>query len=251
MNLARLAKKTEKLLADNSPAILTAIGAAGVLTTAYLTGKATFKAAQILESHKNFYPDRGLNNKEKFELIWKLYIPAAGVGALTITSIICANRVSTRRAAAMAAAFSISEKAFDEYKEKVVEKIGEKKEEAVRAEINQNRVSRDNPDRVIVAGDGKVICKDTWSGRYWSCDMETIKKAQNDTNHDVLNYGYCSLTEFYGRVGLEGTKESDNVGWNNDNLLEVFFTTALSDRQEPVLVMDFSVAPIRNYYKSH
>lgn len=250
MNLARLAKKTERLLTDNSPAILTAIGVTGVITTAYLTGKATFKAAEVLEFEVSAQEPRTIWTDTK--LVWKLYIPAAASGAGTIACIICANRISTRRAAAMAAAFSLSEKAFDEYKEKVVEKMGEKKEEAVRAELAQERVDREaavlSP---LPAGSRKVWCKDAWSGRYFPSSMETIKKAQNDTNHEVLNYGYASLTDFYNRLDLEGTRDSDNLGWNSDKLMEVNFTTAISDDQEPVLVMDFAAAPIRNFFKSH
>lgn len=259
MSVIHLLKKSEKLLTDNSPLILTAIGVTGTITTAYFTGKASFKAAEILRLEAidrsgtgEVDPRFPLTPREKFELLWKLYIPAVATGIGTITCIVMANRIGTRRAAAMASAYAISERAFTEYKEKVVEQLGDKREQKIRDEIQQERVTRDNAVlSPLPAGSRKVWCKDSWSGRYFPGSMEIIKKAQNDTNHDVLNYGYASLTDFYGRLGLEGTKESDNMGWNSDKLMDVTFTTALSDDQEPVLVMDFAVAPIRNFFRTH
>lgn len=258
MSVIHLLKKSEKLLTDNSPLILTAIGVTGTITTAYFTGKASFKAADIVRrdhewrartSGDNYQPP---TRRTDFELLWKLYIPAVATGIGTITCIVMANRIGTRRAAAMASAYAISERAFTEYKEKVVEQLGDKREQKIRDEIQQERVTRDNAVlSPLPAGSRKVWCKDSWSGRYFPGSMEIIKKAQNDTNHDVLNYGYASLTDFYGRLGLEGTKESDNMGWNSDKLMDVTFTTALSDDQEPVLVMDFAVAPIRNFFRTH
>lgn len=256
MSFMTAVKKLEKFTMDNSPLILTAIGVTGTITTAILTGKASYKAAYILEDERVANLRRGddaLTNREKFELIWKLYIPAAGVGTMTVVSIIGANRIGTRRAAAMAAAYSISERAFDEYREKVVEKLGAKKEREARDEIAQSKVDRDPPgnSKLVVMGSGEVLCKDAWSGRYFTSDMESMKKAQNDTNHEVLTFGYASLTDFYNRLGLEPTKESDEVGWNSDKPLELYFSTTIADDERPCLVMDFTVSPVRNYFRTH
>jgi hypothetical protein len=247
-------KQLEKLIVDNSPLILTAFGVTGVVATAYLTGKSALKADAILREYDSDLTMEPRSKKDTFELIWKVYMPPVLVGVLTCGSIVMANRIGTRRAAAMAGALAVTERAYDEYKSKVVETIGKNKEDKIRTEIQQERINRgEQPtaENVIVTGKGDVLCKDAWSGRYFKSSMEDIKKAQNDTNHERLNYGYVSLTDFYGRLGLESTKDSDNVGWNSDSALEVMFTSAISDKQEPVLVMDFTVAPIRNFYKSH
>ncbi len=69
MTFHEFAKRTEKLVADNSPAILTAWGVTGTLTTAYLTGKASFRAADLLakdERRRGFIDQSGeLEIKEK------------------------------------------------------------------------------------------------------------------------------------------------------------------------------------------
>lgn len=250
LSLSNLAKKAARALSDNSPLILTALGVTGTITTAYLTGKASFRAAQVLDEECGNF-GVGFSAKEKVELTWKLYIPAATTGLLTVTCIIFANRIGTRRAAAMAAAFTISERAFEEYKSKVIEKLGEKKEQAVRDELAQDRVNRDPVERreVFIAG-GSVLCYDNYTGRYFLSDMETLRKAQNDINEQITHDHYASLTDFYERVGLPATQVSEEVGWNLDKFLELHFSTTLSSKGEPCLVVNFEVSPARNYFRN-
>jgi hypothetical protein len=259
MTLVDLAKRAEKLVADRSPLILTAVGVTGTITTAVLTGKAAIKADRLLEKEKYYQSQRSntpvevLPPKEMFLLVWKLYIPPASVGALTVTSIILANQIGTRRAAAMAAAYALSEKAFTEYKEKVVEKIGENKERLVRDDLAQDQV-RNNPvtdNQILMTGGGTVLCYEPFTGRYFNSDMESLKKAQNDLNYQVLSNYYASLSDFYDLVGLPRTKISDDLGWNSDEILELNFSTVLSDDGRPCISIDFKVAPIRDYYRVH
>jgi hypothetical protein len=246
MSFADLVKRASKLATDNSPAILTAIGVTGVVTTAYLTGKATFKAAEILN---NDVRGELLEPREKVELVWKLYIPAAGTAVTTIACIILADRIGTRRAAAVAAAYTLSEKAFEEYKKKVVEKIGEKKEQEVRDEIAQDRVNERpvSSSQVIITGEGDVLCFDRFTGRYFESSIDKLRKAENETNHQVLNDFYASLSDFYHRVGLPATSMSDDVGWNSDKLLMLDISATLSENDRPCIAVGFSVAPVRGY----
>jgi hypothetical protein len=253
MNLADLGKRITKLASDNSPTILTAIGVAGTLSTALLAGRASYKAAELIKDHNEEQDihDLWMPTREKIELVWRLYIPAAGVAALTVTSIICANRIGTRRAAAMAAAYAISEKAFVEYRDKVVEKIGANKEREVRDELAQDRVSQHpvGSREVVITGGGEVLCYDSFTGRYFKSSMETLKKAQNDLNYRVLNDYYASLTDFYNLIGLARTSYSDEVGWNSDKMLELQFSTTLSEDGQPCLAMEFAAVPIRDFYR--
>lgn len=264
MNLGILAKRASKLAGDNTPAILTAIGVTGAITTAYLTGKASFKAAEILaEAERNEafpYLEGGvvrakiedLTFKEKAEFVWKLYVPAAASAALTITAIISANHIGTRRAAALASAYSLSEKAYDEYKEKVLAKIGEKKEQAVRDELAQEKVDKTpSTKQEVLIMSHEVLCFDAFTGRYFSSDMETLRRAVNDTNEQVINDTYAPLTDYYDRVGLARTDESDEIGWNTDELLKVDFSTTLSDDGRPCISIAFSARPVRNYSRLH
>jgi hypothetical protein len=152
----------------------------------------------------------------------------------------------------VAVAYKISEEAFAEYRERVVERMGEKKEEAVRAEIAQEHLNR-NPvsqAQVIVIGAGRELCLEKFTGRYFMSSVQDLRKAQNDTNEQLLHDGHVSLGDFYERVGLPGTSISDEVGWNAENRqLELKFTSAISDDDRPCIVIDFNVEPIRSFYR--
>jgi len=250
VEISDLAKRLAKLTADNSPAIFTALGVAGALTTAYLTGKASFKAAKII-SDEEFSVSRGvsfrLGTRDKVEKVWKLYIPPAGSAVVTIACIILANRIGSRRAAALAAAYAISERGFAEYKQKVVEKLGAPKEQKVRDEIAQERVNKNPFNDLFVIGEGQALCYDSYTGRYFLCDMESIRRAENDINYEINSNYYASLTDFYNKIGLPRTSMSDNVGWNADKLLEVEYSAVLSETGKPCIAIDFRVEPVRGY----
>lgn len=247
MTLIDIAKKLEKLAVDNSPAILTAIGITGTVTTAYLTGKASVKAHRILEEQRKTIDD--MTVREETKLVWKVFAPPVVSGAATITCIICATRIGTRRAAAMAAAYSVSEKAWAEYKEKVVEKLGHEKEEKIRAEVAQNRIDK-NPvstREVIITGGGDVLCYDSISGRYFQSNVETLRRAQNDINQQILTDMFASLYDFYNKIGLPTTPYSNEVGWNADVLLELEFSTVLAEDGRPCISLEYRLFPIRGY----
>ena len=142
---------------------------------------------------------------------------------------------------------------MSEYREKVVETIGEKKERIVRDKVAEERVKK-NPvskNEVIVTGNGKTLCFDPISGRYFMCSIETIKRAENELNKQMLHdiSGYVSLNEFYDELGLDHTSVGDDLGWNTDQLIDINFSSQLNDNGEPSVVLDYLVAPKYDYYK--
>lgn len=251
-----LAKQLEQLAADNSPAILTGIGVTGTVATAILTGKASVKAARLIDSeyqNNRSTPHFHLNKRDEVKLTWRLFIPAAGCCVLTVASIITANQIGTRRAAAMAAAYGLSERAFERYKDQVKEKFGEAKERDIRDDLAQKQV-RENPPQentVLVTSSGDVLCLELFTGRYFRSDIEAIKKAQNDLNYRLLNHGYASLSEFYDIIGLQHTQVSDDLGWSSDKMMELTFSGALTPDDKPCMVIDYQVGPRDNYFKTH
>lgn len=252
MAVADLAKTVQQLLKDNSTAILTGVGVAGTISTAVLTGRASMKAARMIdfEEHDNVV-DNGheLNLQEKVKLVWMLYVPPVATGALTITAIVMANRLATKQATALAAAYSLTERALNEYREKVIEKVGETKEGDIRDSMVQARMSKNpvNSREVILAGTGEVLCFDTLTGRYFQSSVEEIKRAENSVNFDIVNSMHCSLSKFYDEIGLPPTAFSDTMGFNLDNRCEVRFTTELSSDGRPAIAIDFFRLPVMNY----
>ena len=251
MNLTKRAKQFEKLIHDNSPTILTGVGVAGTITTALLTGRAAIRADRFLEQ-QSYIQQTDFEPKEVVSMTWKLFVPPVLVGAGTVAAIVMANRIGNRRAAAIAAAYAISEKAMAEYKEKVIDRIGETKEQKIRDEIAQDQVARTpGSNAVVLVGYGDVLCFDSYSGRYFNSSVENIKKAENDLNHRILNDMYASLTDWYNLIGLASIEMSDEVGWNVDKLLEVSLSSVLSDDDRPCLSVNFNVSPVRDYYRLH
>lgn len=247
-----LAKQVEKFALDNAPIIFTAVGAVSAVGATVLTGKATLKAAEMIQDEtvrrEMLTPDgkepEDFSTKDKIKFVWKEYIPAAGVLVISVTSIISANRISTRRAAAMAAAYSLSEKAYSEYREKVVEKFNANKEQQIRDELAQDRVTA-NPPPMMVIGNGDVICYDQPTGRYFKSNVETIRQVQNDVNAHVNEYGHATLSDFYVALKLKETPMSEEIGWTPDRLLDVRFSTTLTDDNQPCLVIDYTAGYIR------
>lgn len=251
-NLATIAKDIRKFASKRSPEILTGIGIAGMITTTILAVRATPKALELIEEQKEEESVDELSSFEVVKVAWKPYIPAMVTCVASTACLIGASSVNTKRNAALATAYKLSETALSEYREKVVETIGEKKERIVRDKVAEERVKK-NPvskNEVIVTGNGKTLCFDPISGRYFMCSIETIKKAENTLNKQMLHdiSGYVSLNEFYDELGLDHTSVGNDLGWNTNQLIDIDFSSQLNDNGEPSVVLDYLVAPKCDYY---
>lgn len=223
----------------------------GVLSTAYLTGKATLRASEVLKNDATY--EQGNSNfkhdwKDATKLVWKLYIPPALSCVTTISSIILAQRIGHRRAAALASAYTVSERAFAEYKEKIVEKLGEKKEQDARDEIAQEKVLQTPGSNLVVINDRDQLCFEAYTGRYFTSSVEKIRTAVNDINAQIIHANYASLDDFYTQLGLDSTDDSSEVGWNTDMLMKVDYSAVLSKENTPCISISYAVTPIRDYY---
>jgi hypothetical protein len=253
--------KAKFLLADNSTTILTAVSVAGTVSTAVLTGRATFKAARLIEEEQQAFEHKSaLENGEvwpepsrfeKVRLVWRLYIPPAGVMVTTVTCIIVANKIASKKIAALALAGGISERALQEYKAKVVDRLGTREDTKIRDEIAQERVSKNpvNSREIILAGTGEVLFYDQLTGRYFQSTMEEVKRAENKINYQLVNFMHASLSEFYDEIGLPPTTYTDTVGWNLNNRMEVVFSAVLSTDDRPCIAIDFVHPPVSDYQK--
>lgn len=259
-------KKIQKVLTKRSPEILTGIGIAGMITTTVLAVKATPKALLLIDVAKDkkaveldvdlcddVNKDRiKLTKTETVKVAWKPYIPAVITGVCSVACIIGANSVHLRRNAALATAYQLSTTAFNEYKEKVVETIGEKKEKVVRQNIAKDKVEK-NPvskTEVFVTGNGTSLFYDVLSGRYFESDMNKVEKAVNNLNWSMNNGNepYISLTQLYDELGLSHTGVSDKIGWKvEDGNIELAVSAQVADDGRPCLVMDFLKAPEYGY----
>lgn len=251
---ANVVNQISRTLSKNSPSILTGLSVAGLIATVILAVKTTPKAMHILEREHEFRYDQGeadyldtpIELLDQIELTWKCYIPALVMGAATVTCIIGSNSINMRRNAALASIFSITETTLREYQAKVVETIGEKKDEKIRAEIAEERMQKSPPqdNTIIMTGKGDYLCMDSYSGRYFRSDVETIRSAVNSFNQRLLTEGWMDINNFYERLDLPHIQLGDLIGWvAPTSMLDIRYSSAMSPKNEPVLVMEYMVNP--------
>lgn len=268
----RIVYNTSKhFVKQNSPTILSAIAVGGVVSTAVLAGKGTLKARDLLheaqskkydEVMKKYYADPDmptpsgveLTALETLRIVGPCYAPAAIMGAATIGCILGANSINLRRQAALASLYSLSEATLKEYKEKTKEIVGEKKAQKIDDERVQDVINR-NPastDGIIKTIHGETIFYDTLSGRYFTSDIEFVRRVENDIKSMIFGGDMsASLNDFYYQVGLNGIGLGEDVGWNIENLIDLKFTGVLMSDGTPCIAIGHNAGPIYNYQRCY
>jgi hypothetical protein len=159
--------------------------------------------------------------------------------------------MNLRRNASLATAYSLTENAFREYRSKVVETVGEKKDKVVREAIAKDRLEKDPVENkeVIITDRGDTLCYDVLSGRYFRSNVDKLNKAVNEINRRMINHNYISLNEFYYEIGLSNTTLGNVLGWHIDRgTIELEFSAQLAENGEPCLVVDYmDNMPIYDY----
>ena len=240
-------------LAKHSPEILTGIGIAGMTTSIVLAVRATPKAMRLIDLEREKHEGQPLSKVDTIKATWKCYVPTAVLSAASIACLIGASSVHLKRNAVLATAYKLSETALTEYREKVIETIGEKKEQAIRDNLAKDRVEKKpvKQNEIIITETGSTLCFDSSTGRYFKSDMEKIRRAVNEVNARMLRESYASLNDFYDEIGIQGVKQGYELGWSvdKDGLLEVYFSSILDSNGTPCLVLDFKSPPRYEYNK--
>lgn len=252
MKLSGMANLVKMSAVKYSPEILIGFGIVGMITAGVMAVKATPKAIRLNEESKREKEEK----KEEFtkadsvKACWKCYAPSIAICVISAGCIIGGTSVNVRRNAALAAAYTMSETALAEYKEKVVEVVGDKKEKQIRDQMAQEKVTEASAKgkEVIITGKGKTLCYDAISGRHFESDIDTIKLAVSELNRRLILEDYISLNEFYYEIGLKPTKGGNDLGWNIKNGEISCSYSAVLDGDIPCIYIDYSVAPRYNYH---
>lgn len=251
-NVSKLIKGVQAFTTKHSPEILTGIGIVGMVTTTILAVRETPKALMLISDAAYEKEDCELTTAEKIKACWKCYVPAAVTGAVSIACLVGASSVNLRRNAALATAYKLSETALTEYREKVIETVGEKKERLVRENIDKDHLEK-NPvtnNNVIVTGNGDTLCYDSLFGRYFNSDIDKIKRAINELNRELIMDNYVSLNDFYDRLDLDHIEIGDDLGWNvDDGLIDIDFGSQLASNGRPCITLNYTIAPRYGYSK--
>ena len=251
LNIAKITNDIQTILTKHSPEILTGIGIAGMVATTVLAVKATPKALELIKNEQELAEsyNEELTQMDKVKACWKCYIPAAVTGVMSITCLIGASSVNAKRNAALTAAYTLSDSALREYRSKVIETIGEKKDKTVKDKISEDQI-KSNPvtkNEVYITDKGDSLCFEPISGRYCKSEIDKIKKAENNLNKRIISDAFnsgVSLNDFYEEIGLPKTNMGENIGWSLDTgLIDIYLSAQVTDDGTPCLVINCTNPP--------
>lgn len=260
----------------NSPHIFFVGGVVGVVSSAVLACRATLKLEAALDEIKNDiqevkalrddpapdsqYPDGqytrdlGYVYGKSVQKIGRLYGPSVLIGAVSISALTGSHIQMTRRNAALTATLAAVSKAYNEYRLRIQEELGEERELEVYRGIKDEK----NDKKEVV----QVTDPNGWSpyARFfdeanvnWQKDAELnrifIQCQQNYANHRLRARGHVFLNEVYDSLGMERSRAGAVVGWvvdgDGDGYIDFGLFEARSSRfvnnLERSIILDFNV----------
>ena len=229
---------------EHSTVLLSVGAGVGTLATAYLVARASFKACDVIRHEEKIWgtpTERKERVIQRTKLVWKFYIPPAIAGVSTVGLIVGANRTGIKKVLAAQTALAVSERVYNEYRDKVIEEYGDRKDQSIRDQIAEERVKATAPGPdIMISGPGNVLCCEMYTGRYFTSDMETLRKAQNELNSKLLAHDLATFDDFYEMIGLARTSSSGNLGWKSTKLMKLEFSTVLTEDGRPCLTFEYN-----------
>ena len=278
----------------HSPEILLGVGVVGVVATTVTACKATMKLNDILDecvetrekikevaenpkyddkySEEDAQKDLTINYVQTGVKIVKLYAPSVALGVFSVGCLLGSHNVMQKRNAALSAAYLTVDKSFKEYKQRVIDRVGEEVEKEIRygikAEEVVETVTDEDGNETTVTETVKMMNPNLYSdyarffdesSPYWQKDPEynlVFLKAQQQYANDLLRAkGRLFLNDVYDMLGIEKTKAGQIVGWvydpvnpNGDNFVDFGIYDMSKERvrafvngYEATILLDFNV----------
>lgn len=237
----------------HSPEILIGAGVVGVIGSLVMTIKATRKVDPVIEKHKKAVDKiheivEDAEDKEEIKEVVrkettkvyfktglefaKLYAPAVGLCALSLTGIIASNHILNKRNASLVAAYSVLEKSYKEYRNRVVDRFGEETDyrllHGVKTVTTEETIVDSKGKEKIKKTETEVADKDasgylkyfTRKNPNWDENEDFIlsflNARQSMLNDTLKSKGWISLNDVYDALDFEKTKAGMVVGWVYD-----------------------------------
>lgn len=237
---SKFARQT--LLAQkHSPKILFVAGTAGVITATVLACRATLKVESTLDKHENaetfIKSTTSKTESEKTKELNRLkvrtclelakpYIPAAGVGLVSIAALTGSHVILTKRNGAVMAAYATLDKAYKEYRERVADEYGADTDlkfatggERVAVEEKTSDGKVKLTEKIVPGGKGTspyAALFDEKSHLYSAmpgANANTLGMVQQHATDKLRARGHLFLNEVYDMLGLPRTPAGQFVGW--------------------------------------
>ena len=235
----------------HSPEILMGVGIAGFVGTVIFACKATTRAEEVLDRHAKRMEeakkanevaeaDDGYDIKKETIMVYTetvkdlaiLYWPAVGMGALSIGCFLKAYSIINARYLGVVAAYNAVSGAFDMYRQRVKEELGEQMDRHFRygteiSEIEVTEMNENGKNKTVKEKVEDVDRKNVGISDYakffdnhcieWDPNPQySLKwlKANETAANDILNSrGHIFLNEVYDMIGLPHTTAGAVVGW--------------------------------------
>lgn len=251
--ITSLIVKTKSLSHQNGPTVMVVGGVIGVVASTVLACRATLKAETVVHAaNKEIETIRETAPAEtkKKELtkayvkvgldVALLYLPAVGLGALSITSILASHKMLTKRNAALAAAYTTLDQSFKDYRARVADRYGEEIENDIYYNLQEYEIEETVTDK---NGKEKKVKKkvkaanseaspyarffmpwDSKDPHVGSISYErapgyneiTISHQEFILNDLLRGNGYVFLNDVYAALGFSKTVAGQAVGWVYD-----------------------------------
>lgn len=259
-----------KFTERNTPTILTGLGVLGVFETGKMAYKAGPKGKAIMDAKrqdlKDVEPgDHAAKRAVIGEMVKEMapvVTPPVLMGVATSACIIGSNHVSNRRIAALSAAYTLTETALKDYKEKTKEIIGERKAQQIREAISKDRVKEKSEEieqhtpPAMLQTTGLVLCMDSFSQRPFYSNAQKIGKAINVISARARSEMSVSINELYDEIGapeLTHLPNGEDFGWTADDALSgclpIHFTALLTENEQPCLYLEYDARFIADYFR--
>lgn len=261
------------VIQKHSPQMLFVAGVAGAITSTVVACKATLKLTDIVddieyevhdvkrhrdEHSTDYYKDLTYIYTKGAYRVGKLYAPAVVLGTASIGALTGSHVTLTRRNAGLTAAYAATQKAFDEYRDRVKDELGEKKESDIRHAVTAIDVIDESGKKVKVphANPNKWSMYARFfeeSNVNWQKNPELnrifVQAQQNYANHLLHARGHVFLNEVYDMLGLPRCKAGQVVGWvvgeGGDNFIDFGIFEAANanfvNGAERNIILDFNV----------
>lgn len=221
----------------NSPHIFFVGGLVGTIASTVLACRATLKLEKVVDEVKldlydtkqKFQETANTEQEKSKELalvyvksavkVGRLYAPAIIIGGASVAALTGSHVQLARRNAAITAAFAGLSAAFDEYRARVREEIGEDAEFEIYRGISDEKVEGSKELEKVIdpnALSPYARCFDEGSSNFLK-DVEHnrtfIRGQQQYMNHKLRSCGHVFLNEVYDALGFERTSAGAVVGW--------------------------------------
>lgn len=216
-NLTHFRNAVKNEVSENAPEILIGVGIFGFGTAMILSAKATPKAIRLIEAKKEELGQEELTVVETVKTAGPVYIPAFMTGVVSAACIVGANSIHAKRNAALATAYQLSVAALSDYKDTVLETVGEKKTKAVEEKYVAKQIEEHPPvvkDERFITNTDSILFYEPISHITFYSTRAAVKEAFADLNSHIALHGYASLNDLYDYLNQESTDLGEKLGWN-------------------------------------